>query len=101
MCERLTVYRTSLGDCTNGGISSKDDIVFKDCGSTFCKVPEEKRFRSEKRAPNYWALVMPAKKGFVGPTYGGNLAEGSDSYQTIYRIHDRFETWAQYEMMST
>lgn len=101
MCDRLTVFRFSLGDCTNGGLSSRSNAVYKDCGKAECPVPREIRMREEIRGRNYLALVAAPKDGMAGPMHGGNLAEGVDADRTIYRIHDRFETWPEYDLMST
>ena len=105
-CLSLTVYRCSLGDCTNGGISAVENTVYIPCdeGPTDSdNIKPELLFNGEQRGPNYWAITpMMQPKGKLGPMHGGNLASTCDSRGKgmVYRIHDRFETQAEYDSMS-
>lgn len=122
---RAEVYRTArLGDCSNGGLSSRVDTV--------TIVNAEGPFKPDEHAPAVllqkgpmgtvnavpvtafgegWALDRPG--GGVGPMMGGayiatsdsrfrekvdNLLDGSGFYGAV-ALHDRFETAAQYAAM--
>lgn len=101
----LNVYRTTLGDCTANGVSSKFDTIYIPCEEGFMmsdKVNQEQILYPEKRGENYWCvkpLTTPAN--CVGPMAGGNLAYSSDSrIKHVYHIHDRFETQQTYDTLS-
>lgn len=110
----LQVYRTRYemldngaeSDCTNGGVSAKHHTVYVICPEGHVdsdKVDPSLIFKPEHRGGNYWALIPTVTKpGMCGPMDGGNLAETCDSRGKgiIYHIHDRFETWEQYEVLS-
>ncbi len=101
----LTVHRCALGDCTNGGVSSKMATIYVRHPEGFVpegRTPKPLIFEAEDRSAGsltYWALkpVHPqggANSRLIGPMDGGNLAHTSDSRGggLIYHIHDRFET---------
>lgn len=99
----LSVYKFPLGNC--GGITDTIKTVYIPCptGPTkFSNINPEHVFIPEKRGVNYFALtplLQPA--GMIGPMAGGNLAYSSDSRcETVYHIHDRFETQEQYDRLS-
>lgn len=111
------VFRCNLGDCSNGGASSKygslilwDENVPEDEIIAFCKEKNEnleRHFRIEKRSAMSMrfgmtctrVLPVPVKKsGFRGPMFGGNFVYSSDSRFTDLTgdcvpvaIHDRYE----------
>lgn len=104
---QLHVFRNqTLGDCTNGGVSSKvDDIYLVDPrGHEVGEMPPLSLvFTAEDRGGGYKALVpVQRPENAVGPMFGGNLASalyGSGGAE-VYRIHDRFETREAYREMS-
>lgn len=127
------IYRDAqLGDCTGGGISST--------ASGLCIVNVNGPFSPNDRHPaamltrgpggpivvpaeawsvddedegitrTEWQAVAPP--GLVGPMFGGNIADTSDSrwaqavraiagFVCPVRIHDRFETTEQYRLLSS
>ena len=110
---RAYVYRSPLGDSTGGGVSSREDAILildpnEDAPATVTPL----HFREELRAygikkvdePDYLAAVpLISPPDMVGPMFGGNLAftSGSDGKPArLWRIHDRFETVAQYAALS-
>lgn len=108
---RMTVYRPVrdgfMGDidCTNGGVSGKNEAVYMVCESGNFKLSEVDPslvFIPEHRGGNYWALSpYVVKPGHCGPMDGGNLAVGDGRANGIvYHIHDRFETWEHYNAIS-
>jgi len=108
----FNVYHTSYdmldhgkpSDCTNGGASSKSNTVYVPCPDGHVTDPDPALvFDPEHRGGNYWALTPRVQPiGQCGPMAGGNLAYTCDSRGKgmVYHIHDRFETWAQYESLS-
>ena len=106
------VYKLSLGDCTNGGISARYktillehprgnyDIDEQNLPENFCVVVTRQLFGKE-----YKHIEPYASASGVGWMYGGNIAGCSDSRfselsQYPLCIHDRTESQAQYDMMS-
>lgn len=109
----VDVYRTSrLGDCTNGGISSKYDrllLIGVDGPEEvdMDNLPENAvKVSGIYLAGEYHYHVRPVKgpdPGCVGWMYGGNIAHCSDSrfpHNYPLRIHDRQETTELYEQLS-
>lgn len=104
---QLHVFRNqTIGDCSNGGVSSKvDDIFVVDPRGHEMKVmpPLDRVFTAEDRGGGYMALIpVQRPEGAVGPMFGGNLASalyGAGGAE-VYRIHDRFETRDAYREMS-
>lgn len=118
----VSVYRHGNQDCTNGGISSREDHLtcFKgDLGEIVryvdeknidinqcLYVVEERMSWGEKNVflrPLEWVLNKPSD----GPImFGGNYAKGDSRWYDWFGhylpipIHDRKETWEQYERMS-
>jgi hypothetical protein len=94
----LSVHRFALGECTNGGISSKVHTVYIPCAEGPTSIEDVDPltvFDVEQRGPNYFAL-KPRETLAQGrwSMAGGNLAHTSDSRGKgfIYHIHDRFES---------
>ena len=100
------VYRSPrFPDCTNGGISGKVDELFLLAPDGAWDIGNEDPaliFRPEKRGPDYWAAIpMAYPSGMCGPMDGGNFAYNSDARcPSVLHVHDRFETWADYNTMS-
>jgi hypothetical protein len=120
------VYRDSaLGDCTNGGVSSKfTRLVVMNVEGPFSPTDDTAPVLLERNAGNS-VRIVPAKldaagdwvplkpENTAGPMMGGNYAATSDSrfgqairkilghdFYGAVAIHDRFETWEQYDRLS-
>jgi hypothetical protein len=108
-------------DTTNNGVSAKfNRLTLVGTLPNGKKVPEVMAVRNDAPAvevrsikfgdqPEHFFLVpvdKPEEKTHAGPMFGGNYAVGLDSrwralgFTGPIAIHDRFETWAQYEMLS-
>jgi hypothetical protein len=99
------VYKPSFGDCSNDGVTSRYDKIFVQCEEGPFKqedVPVELRFAIEQRSETYFAAIPEnVNTSLCGPMYGGCLAATSDSRaKNVLHIHDRFETWAEYDAFS-
>ena len=110
------VYRcTMIGDCTNGGISSKYDKLLVLCDAGYVNVdmnnPPENLVKMVERntmnGTHYHLEPVAAPKG-IGWMAGGNYADSSDSrfcdmcngmYGAL-AIHDRQETPEMYDLLS-
>ena len=116
----VTVYRFSLGDCTNNGLSSRKNVI--DCydGELSAIVEHCKKNNIDMNevlfvvrrelwgeehpylTPLEWAVNKP--NGNV--CAGGNYANGDSRWKEWFGhdyplpIHDRFETWDEYEALS-
>ena len=120
----INVYRTSrLGDCTNGGISSKFDELLIACDEGFIEIDPEnvpenfalvemRRVFSTKVIPTIYpasikdgkAVVRDGKWWMMGGNYGATSDSRfsrmiGDMYGAV-AIHDRYETPEEYEMYS-
>jgi hypothetical protein len=103
------VLRSALGDCTNGGITSKRESVIL-VGPNLPELSEVKPgeaylkvVRNPVKGFHAEPAVNGAKlgEGLVGPMFGGNFVTTSDDrfckpYGDVVRVHDRFETVQQY-----
>ena len=117
----LTVYRSALGDCTNGGVTSKADTIYLEDEEGWLSpvaIDPALIFRAERNVygsqinvpgAHYHRLipVHPEASGInpdkmCGPMAGGNLASTSDSRGKgyTYHVHDRWETWEQTLILS-
>lgn len=112
----VDVYRSrNIGDCTNGGVSSRFDKLLVLCDRGFinvdmdnppdnlCKIVHRNLFGRDV----YHIAPVAEPKG-AGWMAGGNFAHTSDSrfsdmcghqYGAL-AIHDRQETWEQYDILS-
>lgn len=112
----IAVYRPArndYGDLTNGGISGRfDRLVVVDVDGPFEPNPEMPGVRLARSGMGTnWILVPvePPEGDLIGPMDGGNLGVCSDSRMSratngFYGgmpIHDRFETQATYDLLST
>lgn len=108
---RIHVYRDNLGDCTNEGISSKYNDLLLICENGYIEIDENnlpenlvevvEGFKGYK----YLRPYKKADKDKTGYMMGGNYAGSSDSRfcqinQYPLPIHDRQETWEQYDMLT-
>ena len=110
----INVYRTAtLGDCTNGGITSRYSrlLLVHERGfievdennppETLVKIVTRNLFGKEYK---HIEPVAPCPSDRIGYMSGGNLAYTSDSRfrelsQYPLTVHDRTETQEQYDMM--
>lgn len=111
----IYVYRSPrLGDCTNGGISSKYEQLLVLCENGYIDIDEAnppanlvklvRRFIRGREVFHLEPVNAPDGAGWMA---GGNYAGSCDSrfsemtgiYGAI-AIHDRQEDWKAYEMMS-
>ncbi len=104
------IFRWSLGDCSNGGMSSrhKEVLIIVDRGMPLefdeNNPPEnlvvmEEGFMGHK----YLRPFKSADPNKTGYMFGGNFAYSSDSrfpFDYPLGIHDREETWEEYEMLT-
>lgn len=103
----VSVYRNDLGDCTNGGMSSRvSQICVTNVEGPFKPSDDCPAFEllpgHVKNAARLVPLQTPSKQ--IGPMFGGNYGSTSDSrfgdavraltgaHISIVPIHDRFET---------
>ena len=109
------VYRSPLGDCTNGGLSASLQIMCLACPDGWLDVEDddprllrlEARDFHRRKSPPYLVAIpvnpgLPTEKN-VGPMFGGNFIWTSDSrFPGDYPIpiHDRWETAEQYDILS-
>ena len=105
----IYVYRNnSLGDCTNGGISSRFDKLLLVCDDGFVDIDAENppenlvvvisRHFGNREYKHIEPYVKPTHLGWM---HGGNVAYSSDSrFPSAYPlcIHDRQETQEQYDL---
>ena len=107
----VSVYRTpSFGDFTNGGMSAKYDTAYLICDKGWRETPNDDPalLRIVYRAVGGVAYmhtepVAPVPEGNVGPMFGGNFIYTSDSrfpHPYPIPIHDRYETYELYELLS-
>ncbi len=97
---KVNIFKSSLGDCSNGGISSKYDDILLECKDGHIKVdvdnpPENFCFMDHLMDYKY---IRP----FADPDEIGWMAGGSLIYSSDYRfrnmseypliLHDRQET---------
>lgn len=110
---RAYIYRNGA-DCSNGGISGRCDavtIIDDEIDAPFAPSDEAPAVRFERRkfgnrAANCFVPV-DQPEGRVGPMFGGCYVGSSDSrfarlvgvYGAV-PLHDRFETPAEYEVLS-
>lgn len=108
----ISVYRTDrLGDCTNGGISSRYDTLLLACDDGYIDVDENNppenlvklvvRYFGGQEYKHLEPVNRP-DNGCVGWMYGGNIASTSDSRfpsQYPLKVHDRQESQALYDAL--
>jgi hypothetical protein len=125
---RVSVFRDAASDydCTNGGISRLyDRLTVVNADGPFDPTPDAPavmldshvhgivRLVPVEKIGDDWFLIGQNTKEYAGPMFGGNFAATSDSRfgdaiekltgQRFYgaiAIHDRLETWPQYEALS-
>lgn len=105
----VNVYRWSLGDCTNHGMSEKqDDLILVDIpncpfhGDETNSVRLVKRILFGREYIHAEPVSMPPV-GMVGPMMGGNFIYSCDSrfpFDYPIPLHDRYETVEDYYHLS-
>ena len=111
----VEVFRSGLGDCTNGGISSRHDTLYVICDRGFIDIdpknPPENLAKVVKRTifgRTIYHIEPYAPATHVGWMMGGNYAATSDSrfsdmiggmYGAV-AIHDRQESQELYDLLS-
>jgi len=112
---RVDIYKSQGKDYSNGGISEKHDTVtllIPDGGYVDhsqggpCVVVTESRYGYKSARVCNWDGVPIKRPGQIGPMFGGTFIYSSDSRfrehcgsQPI-ALHDRWETQAQYDILS-
>lgn len=107
---RCSIFRDSLGDCSNGGISGTHDHVIltdeADAPEEINGTPTVKLVR--RQIAGEYLHIEPRKsppKGNIGYMMGGCYIMGSSSmgFPSKYPLpfHDRTETPEQYKTLST
>ena len=114
---RVGIYKNRSSDCSNGGISSKFDDVLVVCDEGNYEVdlddPPGNLCVLEKRilwGEKHYYIRPYAKASGVGWMYGGCIVESSDSRWARLlgektgrplHLHDRTETQAEYDALSS
>ena len=107
----VEVFRSGLGDCTNGGMSSRHDTLYVICDRGFIDIdpknPPDNLAKVVKRRTIYHIEpYTPATQ--IGWMMGGNYAATSDArfsdmiggmYGAV-AIHDRQESQELYDLLS-
>jgi hypothetical protein len=115
----VNVYRWSLSDCTNGGVTARNNSMelFVDCthdeAVAYCKEhnldPNNQLIlvRRDLWGENHDYAEPLMKPEHMAQTSGGNFIYSCDSRFREYTkswqpiaVHDRFETWEQFDSMS-
>lgn len=101
------IYRAEGQRCSNGGLSDKVDqvlVVGDGIPEVFEESPDHPAVWLEVRGPGYVAAKpFEVPEGAVGPMFGGAFVHCGDSRFPIpypIRLHDRFETPAQYAALT-
>lgn len=109
-----TVYNPAWGNSSNGGVTSRASLL---CVAGMKLAPEEWNDKSVKRAQacdpdtvifdvaekhiggSVYRYLKPREmpEGVCGPMNGGAIAECDGEYLPV---HDRFETWEEYNRNS-
>ena len=108
----VDIYKFNGEDCSNGGISSRFESILLICDDGFidvdendlpenlCKVVKRNLFG---RDHYHVEPVAEPPKGHTSYMYGGCIVNTSDSrfrFDYPLKLHDRTETWEQYDRLS-
>lgn len=115
----VNVYRWHLGDCTNNGVTARNNsmLLFIDCDrEDAIKYCEELNIKATEQLilvrRDLWGencdYAEPLEKPKnMAQFMGGNFIYSCDSRFREYTgsrlplpVHDRFETWGEYEHLS-
>lgn len=107
---RASIYTDEIGECSNGGISSRVKYVtivgdgIPEIFTADDKAPAVKIVRRVIWGKPYvHAEPVDQPEGTAGPMAGGCFIYSSDSrfpHQYPISLHDRFECWDMYDRMS-
>ena len=105
----VTVF-TDGRDCTNGGVTSKYTQLYLAVEDGWFDVPDNEpgllKLVGRLRHPGEYIYAEPVNgrpTKCAGPMFGGNFVYSCDSrFPSQYPIpvHDRFETWEEYALLS-
>ena len=106
----VNVYRWTLGDCTNGGISGKFDSLYLICDGGWLEVEDTDPRLIKLVVTEYWGVehvhvepVNDPNKKEISYMSGGNFVYSSDSrfpFDYPLSVHDRSETQEEYDLLS-
>ncbi len=108
----VNVFRWTLGDCTNGGISGKFDCLYLICDEGWFEVEDTdpklikiitKPHCGKEGTYSFVEPVNDSSKKECGYMSGGNFVYSCDSrfpFDYPLPVHDRSETWKEYETLS-
>lgn len=112
----VNIYKHKGDDCSNGGISSRYNEILLLCEDGFINVdmdnPPENLCKVVKRKlwDKVYVHIEPVRESAKDRThymYGGCIVSTSDSrfekatgVDYPINLHDRTETWEEYDMMS-
>ncbi len=106
-------HSATWGDSTNNGISKgRDKIrVFADCtpaeAETYCNAHgiDPAAVLVVDSSPvggriYHRAKPLKGREHCAGPMFGGAYVEFRDFFSSPIPVHDRFETWEEYDILS-
>lgn len=110
----VEIFKWSLGDCSNHGISSRYNEILLECPDGPIEIdesnPPENLCKVVVRNFGYreYVHIEPvARPNGAGWMFGGTIVDTSDSrFNDItgidypVHLHDRQETWEQYDLLS-
>jgi len=114
----ISVFRSNLGDCSNGGVTGRYDQLYLACEKGPFDVPDndERLMRIVVKRYGFGdhAHIEPVNRpeGMIGPMAGGCYAGSCDSRFAnaveeaigvrfgVLPVHDRFETEREYRALS-
>ena len=113
----LSVYKNPLyAKCANGGWTEEHDELYVACNEGPWEVDGDDPALFQLKANVFGTIRLEPRnkpQGMCGPMMGGSYAGTSDSrfsrmverltgqpWHGAVAVHDRFETWAQYEFLS-
>ena len=104
------IYKHKRDTCSNGGISERYDEILLLCNDGFVDVdmdnPPENLCKVVKRnlwGKDYYHVEPYVKAKGAGWMYGGSIVNTSDSrfaFDYPLKLHDRDETWDEYNELS-
>ena len=106
------MYNNAYRKCANGGITEQVEVLYLVCDDGWLSLPETdprliklvKHVREGELAYVHAEQINPGDTSHLcGPMFGGNFVYTSDSrFPGRYPIpvHDRYETWEQYKLLS-
>ena len=105
---KCEIYKPHTGDCSNGGISSKFNEILLISPDGFIEVDGSEPNLCELGSVSFggrthYHIKPVAKPTGAGWMYGGTVVACSDSrfpFDYPLKLHDRQETWEQYEALS-